>query len=58
MNYSNLCNAGRCVGLIHPEHTRTAAGVCVCRCIFGGFSKMSLIRWKDFVLQTLRGLYS
>lgn len=30
MNYSNLCNAGRCVGLIHPEHTRTAAGVCVC----------------------------
>lgn len=29
MNYSNLCNAGRCVGLIHPEHTHTAAGVCV-----------------------------
>lgn len=57
MNYSNLCNAGRCVGLIHPEHTHTAAGVCVGASL-GGFSKMSLIRWKDFVLQTLRGLYS
>lgn len=32
MNYSNPCNAGRCVGLIQPEHVRTAAGVCVCRC--------------------------
>lgn len=36
MNYSNLCNAGRCVGLIQPEHTHTAAGVCVGASL-GGF---------------------
>lgn len=36
MNYSNLCNAGRCVGLIHPEHTHTVAGVCVGASL-GGF---------------------